>query len=175
MPKEKCEAANLAGSSSAAEQYMASEAKPALSKHGYGRFAPPHQADGFSAAQFHANADTEAELDADTALVHFSHDEQGRQAQDNCKQQRFQDRFHPEELQQMPERSTQSIVAELNHLNSFAGPHAATGVPDWQVQQAAEVCLGFLTTSNKLQSFCLSQLLQCSEAAQPAPCKKCAW
>ena len=143
LPREMFEAANFAGSSSAAEQHMASEAKQAPPKHGYGRFAPPHQAGGFSAAQFHANADTEAELDADTALVHFPHDDQDRQAQGNYHEERFQDYCNPEQLQQVPQRSTQKSVAELHHLNSLAGPHAATGVPDWQVQQAAEVCLLF--------------------------------
>lgn len=173
-PKEMFEAADVAESSSAAEQYMASEAKPASPKHGYGRFAPPHQADGFSAAQFHTNADTEAELDADTALVHFPLDDQGRRAQANYKQQGFQDSFNPKELQQMPEISTQKSVAELNHLNSLAGPHAATGVPDWQVQQAAEVCLGVPTMSHQLQSFCLVSIAALQQSLHSQPLAKSA-
>ena len=174
LPREMFEAANSAGSSSAAEQHMAIEAKPAPPKHGYGRFAPPPQAGGFSAVQFYANADTEAELDADTALVHFPHDNPGRQAQGKYNEERFQGYYNSEELQQMPERSTQKPVAELKHLNSLAGPHAAAGVPDWQMQQAAEVCLLFPNSvKTTAELFVLSERLQCTKGlTQSAPCKE---
>ena len=173
LPRDMLETANFAGSSSAAEQYMASEAKTAPPKHGYGRLKRCHQADAFSAAQFHANADTEAELDADTALVHFPHDDQGRQAQGHYDEQRFQDCCRPEELQQMPARSSQKSVAELNHLNSLAKPRAATGMPDWQVQQAAEVCFLFHTIKSTAELlFCLNSC-NAPEPAQSAPCKEC--
>ena len=152
LPREMLDAAKFAGSGLAVEQYVASQAKAAPLKQDYGQFTLPRQAGGFSAAHFHANADTEAELDADTALVHFPHDDQGKQAQEHYDEQRFQDCRHPEELQQIPDRRTQKSVAELKHFNSLAGPHTAKGVPDWQVQQAAEVCL---TTMIQLQSFCL--------------------
>ena len=158
MPREVFGAARFAGSSSeTGEQYMTSEAKPAPHNHDYGRFARPHQADGFGPAQFHANADIEAELDADTALVHFphqAHTEQGRQADGSSDKQRFQENRESEDVHQ-------------NCMSSLARPHAPVNVPDWQVQQAAEVCLLFSTMLHRLQSFCLVSTAAVHQSLHP--------
>lgn len=150
LSREVFEASRFAGSSSeAGEQYMTSEAKPAPHNHDYGQFAHRQQADGFGAAQFHANADVEAELDADTALVHFphqAHTEQGRQAHGNYHKQHFQESCESEDVLQ-------------NSMSSLARPHAPANVPDWQVQQAAEVCLLFSTMPDSFRAFTLSQWL----------------
>lgn len=144
LPRPVFGASRLAGSSSeAGEQDMTSEGKPAPHNHDYGQFAHRHQAHGFGAAQFHANADIEAELDADTALVHFPHQAhtgQGRQAHGNYDKQHFQESCESEDVLQ-------------NSMGNLARPHAPVNVPDWQVQQAAEVCFLFLAMPYRLQSF----------------------
>ena len=145
LPRELFEASRSAGSrSKVAQQCMANEASLAPQEHSYAQTSPLHQSDSFGIAQFHANADLETELDADTALVHFphgGHNDEDRQAHNKDDEQCFHEQHYPDELQQMPERqSTQSSVAGQDHLHNLAGQLAPTGVPDWQVQQAAEVC-----------------------------------
>lgn len=146
LPRELVESECAGSSLEVAEQCMANETSHALQQHIYAQFAHPHQANSFGAAQFHATADIEAELDADTALVHFPHgrhDDQDMPAQ-NSHKQHLESRRHREDPQDVPDRQGNQnfmhAAAGNFHHDSLAGQLAATGVSDWQMQQAAEVC-----------------------------------
>lgn len=147
MPGKFVESKCAGSSSQVTGLPMASEAAHAQHEHSYARFVHPSQANSFGIAQFHASADTEAELDADTALVHFPHgarDVQDRQAQDDHSERHFESHFQPEGQQPLPGRQSNQFAAGVRHVDvSASGQLAATGVSDWQVQQAAEVCPWF--------------------------------
>lgn len=136
-------------SSQVPELCIASEASHIQREHSYTQLAHPHHANSFGFAQFQASADVEAELDADTALVHFphgAHDAQDMQAQDRHGEQQFESQFQTEGQQQLSGRQGNQSAAGVRHHDVSAGQPAESGVSDWQVQQAAEVC-----TSSPLQ------------------------
>lgn len=111
-----------------------------------------HAHNGFDAAQFCASAgDIETEMDADTALIHFpdgAQHVQGKQAQ-HSPQQPFHSHLAANEaadLSQLPS-NRQASQFLMQAPGSQADRHNLPDVPDWQMQQAAEVisCTAFLS------------------------------
>ena len=105
-----------------------------------------HAPNSFDAAQFYASAaDVETEMDADTALVHFPHGmqhDQGKQAQ-HSPQQPFHSHLAPNESADRSQllSNCQATQSSMQRPGNQAEHHTSKDVPDWQMQQAAEVIL----------------------------------
>lgn len=137
--------------SSIAEQQVLSEAIHSLPGRNFSQShdQPSH---GFGTAQFYANADTEAELDADTALVHFPHEPHYAEGKQPSRSQKLPDETVPAQQVSEANQGFQHLLrvaAERNEPNSLAEQHMPPHVLDWQVQQAAEVFHCFDVTAAK--------------------------